>query len=306
MLIGAQAAACAPGRGPVLRLRLGTGTEGGAYFSFGHAFSAAVADSVHSPVVIPVTTSASVDNLRRLDNKGSLALALTTADVAEDAIRGRHPFIHPVHLTALARIYVNYTHLVVRADDSVTAVRDLAGQRVVLGAEGSGAQVISQRLLELAGLTGSRAVVPEQLSLMGSVEALRGRSVRAFFWSGGVPTPAVRDLSREVPLRLLALDTYVEPMRKKYGPAYTTVAIPAKPYGLDAPVPTIGTGSYLVARPDVPHDAVYELLRVLFARRVDIMRPVSAGARLEPRFAISTGSVPLHPGAVSYYRSVHG
>lgn len=289
----------------MLRLRLGTGTEGGAYFSFGHAFAAAVADSVRSPVIIPVTTSASVDNLRRLD-KGGLALALTTADVAEDAIRGRHPFTHPVHLTALARIYVNYTHLVVRADDSVTAVRDLAGQRVVLGAESSGAQVISQRLLELAGLTGSRAVIQEQLSLKGSVEALRRRRVRAFFWSGGVPTPAVRDLSREVPLRLLALDTYVEPMRKKYGPAYTTVVIPAKPYGLDAPVPTIGTGSYLVARPDIPHDVVYKLLRVLFAHRVDIMRPVSAGVRLEPRFAISTGTVPLHPGAVSYYRSVHG
>jgi hypothetical protein len=305
VLVGTQAAACSSADGPVLRLAMGTGAEGGAYYSFGHALAAAMAESVRSPMIVPVTTSASVDNLRRLD-RGSLMLALSTADVAEDAIRGRHSFRRPVHLSALARIYVNYTHLVVRADDSITTLRQLSGQRVILGAEGSGAQVISERLLEFAGLTGSRSVIRDQMPLKGSVDALRRGRVRAFFWSGGVPTPAVRDLSRDVPLRLLALDSYVELMRKRYGPAYTTVVIPAEPYGLAAPVPTIGTGNYLVARTNLPDHAAYEVLRVLFAHRVAIMRPVTAGARLEPRFAISTGTVPLHPGAVAYYRSTYG
>lgn len=284
---------------------MGTGSEGGAYYAFGHALATAMTETVRTPRIVPVTTSASVDNLRRLDS-GSLTLALSTADVAEDAVHGRRPFRRPVRLSALARIYVNYTHLVVRADDSITSLRQLSGQRVILGAEGSGAQVISGRLLELAGLTGARSVIRVQRTLKGSVDALRRGSVRAFFWSGGVPTPAVRDLSRHEHLRLLALDSYVEPMRKKYGPAYTRVTIPAEPYGLAGPVATIGTGNYLLARTDLPERAAHELLRVLFAHRVAIMRPVTAGARLEPRFAISTGTVPLHPGAVAYYRSTYG
>ena len=83
-------------------------------------------------------------------------------------------------------------------------------------------------------------------------------------------------------------------------------AEPAGAYGLGGPVGTIGVGNYLLARADVPEPAVRELLQVVFARWRDLLRDVTAGARLEPRFAISTGGVPLHPGAVDYYRSAYG
>ncbi|MEV6794075.1 TAXI family TRAP transporter solute-binding subunit [Streptomyces sp. NPDC051320] len=296
---------CSSEKAPVQQLTLGTGSAGGAYNAFGKAFAAAVAKDSRSIRVQPVTTSASVDNLHRLGD-GHLSLAITTADVAEDAIKGRNPFSKPIRVMALARIYVNYTHLVARADGPVRNLRDLAGQRVGLGASESGAEVIAMRLLGLADLTGAEAVTPRALTLLQSVQALKERSVRAVFWSGGVPTPALADLSHHVPLRLLALDQYVEAMRVKYGPVYTTVTIPAEAYGLPRPVPTIGTGNYLTARPDVPKKTVFDLLRALFEYSEEVMRPVTAGARLEPRFAISTGSVPLHPGAAEYYRSVYG
>ncbi len=107
-------------------------------------------------------------------------------------------------------------------------------------------------------------------------------------------------------MRLLPLDRYVAGLRHAYGPTYTTVVVPDAVYGLAAPVPTIGVGNYLVTRPDLPEDVARAVLRVLFDRWDELSRAVTAGARLEPRFAISTGSVPLHPGAVAYYRSVYG
>ncbi|MFE0010910.1 TAXI family TRAP transporter solute-binding subunit [Streptomyces erythrochromogenes] len=136
--------------------------------------------------------------------------------------------------------------------------------------------------------------------------ALREGTVDALFWSGGVPTPALAALARELPLRFLPLDAYVGPLRARYAPVYTAVTLPAGVYGLTEPVGTIGVGNYLLARTDVQEGVVRDLLRVLFDRWRDLLREVTAGARLEPRFAISTGQVPLHPGAAAYYRSVYG
>lgn len=286
-------------------LRFATGPAGGPYNAFGQALAKAVAASDHRLEVVPVTTSASVDNLRKLDD-GAAELALAMADVAEDAVLGRESFSRPVPVTALARVYVNYTHLVVPADGPVRSVKDLAGRPVAAGAAESGAQVVAARLLRAAGLTGERSVRALRLGLAESVKALREGTVDALAWSGGVPTPALAALAREVPLRFLALDGYVGALRGTYGPVYTAVTLPTGAYGLREPVGTIGVGNYLTARADVPERAVRELLQVVFDQWRVLLREVTAGARLEPRFAISTGRVPLHPGAAAYYRSVYG
>ncbi|MGP3989192.1 TAXI family TRAP transporter solute-binding subunit [Streptomyces sp. 3N207] len=300
----ALAAGCVQDTGPAQRLRLATGPEGGPYNAFGRALATAVAENTSRLRIAPISTSASVDNLRRLDDD-SAELALAMADAAQDAVLGRGPFSHPAEVTSLARLYVNYTHLVVPADGPVRSLSDLAGRPVAAGGRGSGVQVAAGRLLRVAGLTGERSVRERRLELAASVKALREGTVDALIWSGGVPTPALSKLARELPLRFLPLERQVSALRRRYGPVYTAVTIPAGTYGLKEPVGTIGVGNYLMARSDVPRSAVREVLQVVFDRWRVLLREVTAGARLEPRFAISTGAVPLHPGAVAYYRSVY-
>ncbi|MEU9991388.1 TAXI family TRAP transporter solute-binding subunit [Streptomyces sp. NPDC048045] len=301
----AALAGCSADTGPVWRLRLATGAPGGPYNAFGKALAAEAAQAAPRLHITPVSTSASVDNLRRLGD-GSADLGLAMADAAEDAARGRAPFSRPAALTALARVYVNYTHLVVPAYGPVRSVGDLAGRSVATGAAGSGGQVLAGRLLQVSKLTAQRAVRQRQLGLADSVRALRTGTVDALIWTGGVPTPALSDLARELPLRFLPLDEQAATLRDTYGPVYTAVTLPAGAYGLTAPVGTIGVGNYLLARSGVPQPAVREVLRVVFDRWRALLREVTAGARLEPRFAVATGDVPLHPGAVAYYRSVYG
>lgn len=307
--LGAVAAAlsgCSGHSAPVRPLRLATGPEGGPYNAFGKALAQAVAASGRRLEIVPVSTSASVDNLRKLD-EGSVDLALAMADAAEDAVLGRESFSRPAAVTALARVYVNYTHLLVPADGPVRSVRHLAGRPVAAGATGSGVQVVAGRVLRAAGLgDGSSPAHERYLGLAASAAALREGAVDALFWSGGVPTPALSGLARELPLRFVPLDDYVGPLRQSHGPVYTAVTLPAGVYGLTRPVATIGIGNYLLARDGVPEGAARALLQVVFERWSDLLREVTAGARLEPRFAISTGAVPLHPGAAAYYRSVYG
>ncbi|WP_308407495.1 TAXI family TRAP transporter solute-binding subunit [Streptomyces olivochromogenes] len=301
----AALAGCSQDAQPVRRLRFATGPEGGPYNAFGRALATAVARHTGWLRIGPVSTAASVDNLRMLDD-GSAELALAMADSAQDAVRGRSPFSRPAAVTALARVYVNYTHLVVPANGPVRTVQDLAGRPVAVGAPGSGAQVVARRLLQVAGLTGHRSVRERELGLSESVTSLRAGSVDALIWSGGVPTPALSALTRQLPLQFLPLDGQVSELRERYGPVYTAVTLPAGTYGLKEPVGTIGVGNYLMTRAELPQRAAREVLEVVFDEWRVLLREVTAGARLEPRFAISTGEVPLHPGAVAYYRSVYG
>lgn len=287
------------------RLRLATGPDGGPYNAFGRALAKAVAASGRRLDVVPVATAASADNLRQL-SEGDVELAMTMADAAQDAVRGREPFSAPVAMTALARVYVNYTHLVVPAHGPVRSVSELAGRRVATGATGSGLRAVAERVLYAAGLSGDRAVRELRLGLAESARALRNGDVDALMWSGGVPTPTLTALAKTLPLRLLPLDGQVSALRTAYGPVYSAVTLPPGVYGLREPVRTVGVSNYLAARGDVSEPAARELLEVVFGRWRELLREVTAGARLEPRFAVATGAVPLHPGAADYYRSVYG
>ncbi|MFE7543942.1 type 2 periplasmic-binding domain-containing protein [Streptomyces platensis] len=99
----AAPAGCAAESGPVRRLRFATRPQGWPYHTFGRAPAEAVCASGHRLGVVPVGTSPSVDNLRRID-RGSVELAPAMADVAEDAAHGRAEFSRPVPVRALAQV----------------------------------------------------------------------------------------------------------------------------------------------------------------------------------------------------------
>ncbi|MFD8378618.1 TAXI family TRAP transporter solute-binding subunit [Streptomyces sp. NPDC059679] len=290
------------GDGPSGRVRLATGPRGGPYAIFGSR----LADEVHRAhdglAVRVLTTAASVENLHMLAD-GRADLALSLADSAADATAGRGLFQRPEPVAALARLYLNYLHLVVPADSPIKEPGQLAGRTVSLGAAESGTSVTAGRVLAAAGVRRVRSV---QLGLGESIAALTRREVAAFFWSGGAPTRAIAQLARRRPVRLVPLGGLAPALRREHGPVYESVSIPAGVYGLNAPTPTVATPSYLVCRTDLAADTARAVTGVLFEARTRLPVPDAPGSRLDERYAIGTGTVPLHRGAAAYYREVYG
>jgi TRAP transporter TAXI family solute receptor len=288
--------------GPSARVRLATGPRGGPYATFGSRLAAEAHRAHHGLTVRVLATAASVENLLMLgDGRADTALAL--ADSAADATAGRGAFRRRVPVAALARLYLNYLHLVVPADSTIDHPAQLAGRTVSLGAAESGTSTTAGRVLTAAGVPGIRAV---HLGLGESADALAGRDVDAFFWSGGAPTWAIAQLARRRPIRLIPLGGLTRALRRAHGPVYEEASIPAGVYGMRGPAPTVGTPSYLVCRSGLADGTARALTGVLFERRDRLAVPDAPGSRLDERYAIGTGTVPLHPGAAAYYRAAYG
>ncbi|HCT80346.1 MAG TPA: transporter [Micromonosporaceae bacterium] len=286
------------------RLVIATGGVGGVYFNYGQGIANAARAAYPDATAITVReTAASVANLG-LIAEGQADVGFTLADSAALAVRGEAPFVGPQPITALARLYDNYTQLVVRAQSPVAELEDLKGKPVSTGAPDSGTELVAARLLGLVGLQPDRDVTRHRLDLAESVRALEDGRIAAFFFSGGLPTAAIADLARRTPIRLVNLGRFVTAMRAKYGEFYSELPVPAFVYGLVADVATVGVPNYLVVSSRMPEAEAYALTRLLFEAKATLVAAHPEARRLNRRAAISTYPVPLHPGAARYYREV--
>ena len=201
------------------RLSIATGGTSGVYFVYGGGLAKVISRTSTGYRATAETTSASVDNLI-LIKEGSSDIAFTLGDTALDAIKGREGFKEQVPMRALAQIYDNYTQVVAKAGSGIKSIEDLKGKRVSVGAPNSGTEVIADRMLEAAGIDPKSGIKRQGLGVEESVQAMKDGSIDAFFWSGGLPTGAVTDLTTSDKITLL--DTTGSPRRSSRSTATST------------------------------------------------------------------------------------
>src|SRR5688572_25712576 len=181
--------ACSPQGGQFLSIA--TGGTGGVYYPYGGGLAQLISDRIPGVQATAEVTGASVDNLKLLQ-QGRADLAFTLADTLAEAVKGTGPFAATgaVPVQTIAILYQNFTHIVVLRDSDIDSVADLRGRRVSVGSPGSGTELIASRVLEAAGLDAARDITRQALGAAESVNALKDGKIDAFFWSGGIPTPA--------------------------------------------------------------------------------------------------------------------
>ncbi len=288
------AAACGTGdRAPV---RLAAGEPGGFFWEFSGLLAAA-ANRSGTARLEPLRSGGSAENLEML-RAGRADLAMSLSDTARDSPGAEN-------LRAVGRVYENYFQVAVRRDGTVGSLSDLAGRTVSVGAPGSGATTLSERVLATAGLSGPDAVRRVRQPMRDAAVALADGSVDAVMWAGGVPTPAFADAVDDI--RLLDLTAAVNTLRQRYGTTYEPVPVPAGAYGRHPAVTTVGVANLLLAHRDVDDKVVAAVVDLLLDDPSALVPDQAIGSQfLDAQSLIQTGAVALHPGAVAEYRRRHG
>jgi hypothetical protein len=286
-------------------LSVATGPTGGVYYAYGGGLAKIYSEHLPGVQVTAEATAASVDNLKLIRDRQA-DVAFTLADTLADAAHGSGAFAGAaVPVRSIASLYLNYVHLVTLEGAGLRALDGLRGRNVSTGQPGSGTEVTALRILRASGLDPDRDLRRQALNPSQSADALRDGKLDAFFWSGGLPTPALQDLAHSpgVRMRLLPNAGVIPALVAAHGPLYTRLEIPAGSYpGVERPVPVVGVANLLVVREDMPEALAYRLTRVLFERQPELAAIHPEARKLSLDSATKGSPIEFHPGAQRYYR----
>ncbi len=282
-----------------------TGPTTGVYYPLGGGLADILTKHMNNLNATAGTTDGSMANLL-LIGQGRADVAFTMADASWDAYKGQDKFKDKaVPLRALMVLYPNRMHVVTVDGTGINKIADLKGKRVSTGAPNSATQIMAYRVLEASGLDPEKDIIRERLDPGKSADAIKDRKLDAFFWVGGVPTPAVTDLGATPGLKLKLIDhsDAQEAMVKKFGPLYVKDTIPAKAYpGQDAANNIITVWNVLVVDAKMSDDMAYNIVKTIFERKEDLVRVHKEAQNLDYKYQTNGAAViPYHPGARKYF-----
>jgi uncharacterized protein len=298
--------------------RIGTGTTGGTYFPIGAVLANAISNppgsrpcdrggscGVPGLIAVAQATQGSVENLKEM-RTGTLESALSQADIAFWAhqatgpYKGQPPFDQ---LTAIANLYTETVHVVVRAESNIRSIADLRGKVVSIGEEGSGTLVEARVILEAYGVS-EKDIEARYLKPGPAGDRLVEADIDAFFIVGGHPVAAVAEAAARTPIRLLSFDDPHGKSLKERLPFFTESVIDEGVYEGVLATRTLGVGAQWFVRADVPEELVYGITRALWhpttRRLLDNGHP--KGPAIQLSTALEGLATPLHPGAARFYR----
>jgi TRAP transporter TAXI family solute receptor len=287
------------------RLSIATAGTGGVYYVYGGGVAKVISEHVRNVEATAEVTGASVENLNLLRD-GKVDIAFSTGDALADAYRGTGSFARTGRAPArtLAVLYTNYTHLVTLEGEGIERVADLRGRVVSTGPAGSGSETAALRILAAAGLSGT--VRRQALSVAASVDAIKDGKIDAFFYGCGVPCGSVLDLASTPGMRVRLIPTaeLLPALERVAGPSiYLPAVIPAGAYpGVEEAVSVAATATVLVVDEAMSEELAYEITRVLFERRDELVAIHPEAKNLTLPSAVAGSPVPFHAGAVRYYR----
>jgi len=276
------------------RITIATGNTGGVYYTLGGGLAQLISDNTPLKATA-AETGASVQNIQQLV-AGDYDVAFALADTAADAVNGKASFDgKPQDIEALARIYPNYTQVVVRANSGINTMADMKGKRISTGSPKSGTEVIANRLLTAAGLSDSD-ISAQRLALRPTVDQMKAGQIDGLIWSGGLPTPELTDLTTSVDVKFIDVTDLLDDL-KKVNPVYESGVMPADTYGLAKDVPSIVVPNLLLVRKDFPNNNACAITKLIFDKKNELVKVHKAASALDWTKASDTAPVKLHPGA---------
>ena len=282
---------------------LGTATPGGGFPVYGDAVVEIVNAADASLVLQPKNTKGSTENVPMLE-AGQLDIALVQGEVVHEALSGIGRA--PADLRIIAAMYSTPGMYVVRADSPARSIGDLKGKPVAFGAQGSGLVILARYVLEGIGLDQDKDFQAIYLEKAGDGPAMVADGRAAALWGAGLGWPGFGAVAKapggarfiapnaDELRRILAKHSFLRPM-----------SVPAGTYpGQSEAIASVGSWSFILARPTLPEDVAYRIARALHLNEAALAKRLAQAS--ETTAANTVAAAPrrdlIHPGVLRYLR----
>jgi len=297
--------------GPVMAkktfLTLGSGSPGGVYYPLGGGMAVIIEKTVPELRCAAESTGASVEN-SRLVGAQETDMGMVMGSVAYKASQGLAPFDKKESVVTLFQMYPAPEHIVTTKQSGIKSIADLKGKKVSIDVPGSGCHDMARAILSEAGFNLDKDLTLAGLSQPESAQALKDGVVDACFFNFAYPGSAVMDLAATRDIVLVPVSAQLAAKVVKKYPYYLKVTIPKGAYsGVDYDVLCIGDSNVLIANKNMSDEIAYKIVKAIFTNVKDSkyalvnIHPIAE--QLTPANAINS-PIPIHPGAMKYFKEV--
>jgi TRAP transporter TAXI family solute receptor len=286
-------------------IALGTATPGGGFPLYGDAFAEVMNAADPALSVQARNTKGSNENIPLLE-KGELDIALVAGEPSYEAFMGIGRPRTPLKI--LTAMYSSPGMFVVRADSPYKTIRDLVGHPVAFGAKGSGLPILSRYMLDGLGLKQDEDFQSIYLDRAGDGPAMVLDGRVAALWGAGIGWPGFTAVAASpTGARFIAPDAdEIARIRAKHS-FLKPLTVPAGSYpNQTAPINSMGSWSFILARESLPDDVAYRLARTLHGVEATFCKRLAQAC--ETTAANTVAAAPnvelIHPGVMKYFREI--
>lgn len=282
-------------------IRFGAAGTGGIYNETANSIKS-IADADGSLKIETKTTAGSAANVRLL-SQNYLDAAIVQSDIAYDALNGENNFEKSGTLegySAVAGLFTEACHIVVREDSDIKSVDDLLGKTVSIGEEESGSELNAKQILSAYGLN-AKMVKEKNLNYAEAATQLKNGDIDAAFFTLGLNAIVVEELSKQCKIRLIGIDdAAAKKLKNTY--SYVDCTIPKDTYnGQSDEVGTVAVKAVLIVNDRLSTGDVKKLTKLVFDNAQELQLTVSADVDITTEKAVDGVKIPFHKGAAEYY-----
>ncbi|GAB3676386.1 TAXI family TRAP transporter solute-binding subunit [Salinisphaera aquimarina] len=283
-------------------LTLASGPSGGTWYPLGAALANIIEREVPGTRVT-VVNGVTVSNILGTNmGQYDLALSLSTSNSQAIQGKGKH-FTQPQeNIAGVVRFYSSPYQMAVRANSGIESVADFKGKVINPGVVGGATDVMTQRVLDLYGLSYDDMARVERLSYADAAMQIKDGHLDVFTGIISIPSGAIAEVALGSGVHLIPLDPDKLDALEKQDSGYTAVEIPAGTYrGQDKSVLAAGMNNVLIANKSLDADLVEKITQAIVDNAQALRNVNAALNEFTPETAAQGIGVALHPGAKAYF-----
>ena len=283
-------------------LVIGTASPGGTYYVYGEGLAKILTRALDLPVV-RLATEGPAQNIELLET-GEAKLGFVTIGIALQAWNGTGVWEgkRPARsMRAILPMYDTPFQFLVLQESGIRSIAEMAGKRVGVGPRGGTSAAYFPQFFQTLK-TPVNLVFGDWAELAAQVHQ---RTLDVLAVGAGVPFPSFVELEAKDKIRYIAFGAEQIAALRLAMPELTPSRIPAGTYpSLLRHYQTLGLYNFVVAHADLPDDLVYNAVRTVFENHEEMMEAHAAVAATIPANIDRNSFLPLHPGAIRYYRQI--
>jgi TRAP transporter TAXI family solute receptor len=283
-------------------LTIATASPGGVYAIYGEGIASVISAKIGVKTSTRQTQGPSQNLV--LVQAGQADLGMVTSGPAFEAVTGvleLKPGDRHEKVRALFAMYPTPFQMVALKDSGIDRIAAFDGKRLGAGPRAGTGGVYWPRWLKSLGINANF-----QYGGIGdqSSQLMDGR-LDAIVTAGGIPHPSITELETTRTVNIFGMSDDVLAGILKEHPYAVAFTIPKSTYkSLTADIKTAAMWNFVVASADMSEKLAYEIVKAVFAEHDRLVTTHAAAKDTLARNIVHNTVLPLHPGAVRYYREI--